>query len=42
MLVRNRHRNALRTVFLALGATLGALEIVERFDDRLAGEEEME
>lgn len=35
MLVSLHRRHALRTVFLFLGGTLGALEIVESFDDRL-------
>jgi len=39
MLVRKKHRNALRTVFLFLGGTLGAMETVERFDDHLAEKE---
>lgn len=36
MLVRERHRRALRTVFLFLGGTLGAAHACERFDDRIA------
>lgn len=35
MLVSPHRRRSLRTVFLFLGATLGALETVEVFDDAL-------
>jgi hypothetical protein len=33
MLVRERHRRALHTVFLFLGGTLGAAIACERLDD---------
>ncbi len=32
-----RHRRALYTVFLFLGGTIGAIEIVDAFEDRLEG-----
>lgn len=35
LIVNKKHRAALRTIFFFLGATLGAMDIVERFDDRL-------
>ncbi|MEJ1411954.1 MAG: hypothetical protein RPU60_17430 [Candidatus Sedimenticola sp. (ex Thyasira tokunagai)] len=35
MLVSHHRRHALQTLFLFLGGTLGALEIVEDFDDEL-------
>ncbi|MEJ1402559.1 MAG: hypothetical protein RPU61_03450 [Candidatus Sedimenticola sp. (ex Thyasira tokunagai)] len=35
MLVSHHRRRALHTVFAFLGSTLGALEIVENFDDLL-------
>lgn len=41
VLVRPDHRAALRTVFLFLGGTLGAMEAVERLDDRIAEREEV-
>lgn len=40
MLVREKHRKALRTIFLFLGGTLGAMDIVEKFDDRMIEREE--
>lgn len=36
MLVRERHRRALHTVFLFLGGSLGAAYACERLDDRIA------
>ncbi len=38
MIVTPHRRAALRTIFLFLGGTLGAVEIVEGFDDRLEGD----
>ncbi|MBA1445864.1 MAG: hypothetical protein M3H12_18745 [Chromatiales bacterium] len=35
MLIATHRRAALTTLFLFLGGNLGALEIIERFDDHL-------
>lgn len=40
MLVRRKHHAALHTLFMCMNYTIGALEILERFDDELAEKEE--